>query len=81
MSILSLLLLEIKKYFFLIGSKTPEVLANNDRGQKCGAAVRNACIWIAQQFFGKILRELARDVWNLLRPCCTEIITSVLEDV
>ena len=36
--------------------------------------MRDVCIWIAQQFFGRILREMATEVWNsFLRPCCSEM--------
>ena len=47
-------------------------IENSDR-RRCidRVSVRGVCTWIAQQFFGKILRELASDVWNLVN-CALE---------
>ena len=43
--------------------------------------MRDVLIWITQQFFGRILREMATDVWNnFLRPCCSEMMACALED-
>lgn len=59
----------------------PDSVANNNRGQECGGAVRDVLSWIAQQFFGRILRGLATDVWNnFLRPCGIEMMACSLEE-
>ena len=43
--------------------------------------MRDACIWITQQFCTNILREMAGDIWkNFLRPCCSEMMTCTKGD-
>ena len=41
--------------------------------QQCGGRLRDVFIWTAQQFFGRIVREAATDVWKFFRGCCSEL--------
>ena len=43
--------------------------------QQCGGRLRDVFIWTAQQFFGRIVREAATDVWKFFRGCCSELMT------
>ena len=55
-------------------NKSDVETGNDDtKAQGCRGRLRDVFIWTGQQFFGRIIREMATDVWNSIWVCCSEL--------